>query len=184
MEDEPIPLYDGPPIARRTPLDAGIGQNAATPPANAAVRSRRRTARRECERTFVCFTNTDAGGRVDHAECPVLNISGRGMALFYDRHVARGARVLVQYRTVSLSPVRLTATVKGCVLSTDGRYQVGLQFDRPLAAEEMRPARCLPGRDVAPGIRARRWSEPREAARGNQLDDDSNAQDQSPPAVP
>jgi hypothetical protein len=175
LDDDPIPLYDGPPIGKTVPPEVGATGSPDAADAKSAVRSRRRGARRDCERTVVCFVHTGVDGRIDHAECPVINISKLGMALLYDRFVARGTRATVQFRTVSLSPVRVTACVRNCMPSGGECYRLGLQFDRPLAAEEMRPARCLPGRDVAPGIRARRWAGLCESERAGESPDEENA---------
>lgn len=184
MDSDPIPLYDGPPSGYLIHHTAQAAADDATSSGGRqAVRSRRRGARRECERTRVCLTVTEGDGRVDHAECPVVNISRSGMALHYDRRIVRGARVTIQYRTVSLSPVHVTAAVRHCVPAGPDRYQIGLSLDRPLAGEELRPARDLPGRDVAPGIRGRRFATNRgdAPAEGGPVTESRVVEDEPPP---
>lgn len=163
MFDEPIPLEDSDDPNAPIPLEETAGQSAIIVPeskADTSVRCRRRDVRRTQGSAALCLTLERASGRVDNAECPVLNISRTGVAIVFDQEVGVGASASVAYRSISGRPVHRGVTVRQCRPREDGHYDLGLQFDRPLQFDEARPARHGPGREVAPGIRARKLKPP------------------------
>jgi len=161
MDDEPIPLYEGELSGARI-----IPDRSSEAGETQTVRSRRKNPRKHCERVCVCFSPDDPSGRIEHVECPVLDLSAGGMAIEYDREFDVGVAGYVAYRTVSHQPVRINCTVRRCAAMENGHYLLGLKFDRQLRREELKPAKVIAGREVAPGIRTRKLracsgSEPR-----------------------
>jgi hypothetical protein len=153
MSEESIPLYDGELSGSAIiPDEEFVGDEA-----NVA-HSRRAVARRDCERVHVCFSAELDDDRVDHVECPVLNISKGGMAIEFDKPMRHGAKGSVSFRNVGNQPVRVNARVMRCAAQGKGRFILGLRFDRTLLVEECKPAYVRPGRDVSPGLRARKLS--------------------------
>jgi hypothetical protein len=151
MADETIPLWDG------EPSDAEIihphGSNGA---ATKAVRTRRRSPRRCYEGVHVCFSPDLPSGLLEHIECPVIDLSARGLAIEFDRRLEIGVTGYISYQTVSHQPVRVSCRVRRCSPLEDGHYRLGIRFDRNLRPEERMPAKVRPGREVSPGIRARK----------------------------
>lgn len=161
--DEPIPLDDSDDPNAPIPLEDAPEHSAIIVPESKAatsVRCRRRDVRRAQGSAVICFTLESASGRVENAECPVLNISRTGVAIVFDQDVSLGASASIAYRSISGRPVHRGVTVRQCRPREDGHYDLGLQFDRPLQFDEARPARHGPGREVAPGIRARKLKPP------------------------
>lgn len=165
-----IPLYDGEPSdakiiheTRRFGLPDGTsspGNDAGTRP----LRRKRRIPRAECTHIQVCFSPCDPAGRVEHVACPVFNISRAGFAIEFDRPLAVGVAAHIAYQTVGHRPIRVSCSVRHCQPIGGGRYRLGIALDRFLDREERRPAKTIPGREVAPGIRVRalrpRFEEP------------------------
>lgn len=158
MSDETIPLYDGElsgatiiPEGGAASAGSGTPSGTAQPP-----RPKRRNPRRPCHGVLVCFSPRLASGCVEHVLCPVLNISKGGIEIEYDREVATGAPASVAYRTISQRSVRVTGAVRHCSAVGNGRFRIGVELSRFLDCEELKPAKALPGRDVASGVRARK----------------------------
>ncbi|HWL93957.1 MAG TPA: PilZ domain-containing protein [Phycisphaerae bacterium] len=157
MADEPIPLYDGEPSGAIIRVDGanpgmfeGTGRRM-----SAGTQSRRRTTRRDCERIHVCLTPDEPEGRIESVECPVFDISKGGAALEFDRPLASGISCQIAYLTVSRRPVRVSGSVRHCRALGEGRFRIGIRFDRTLTVEELKPAKRREGWDIAPGVRAR-----------------------------
>ena len=98
--------------------------------------------------------------RPEYVECPLIDISERGLAIEFDQVVRVGVRGMIAYRTVSRRPVHISCGVRNCRPVGEGRYVVGIRLDRRLDFEERRPAKVVPGRPVAPGIQARKLRAP------------------------
>ncbi|GJQ25912.1 MAG: hypothetical protein HBSAPP02_09440 [Phycisphaerae bacterium] len=157
--DEPIPLDDSDDPNAPIPLEDAPEHSAIIVPESkraTSVRCRRRDVRRSQGSAMLCFSHETGSGRVDNAECPVLNISKTGVAIVFDHDVCVGTSASIAYRSISGRPVHRGVTVRQCRPRDDGYFELGLQFDRPLQFDEARPARHGPGREVAPGIRARK----------------------------
>jgi hypothetical protein len=152
-DDQPIPLDDG------NSSGAGIIHYA---PSNlgTTVRGRRASSRRICENMHICFSPEMPSGRIDHAECPLLSIAVGGIDIEYDQFLAIDTRARVAYRAATGRPVDVGCSVRRCDPRPEGRYCVGLKLDRKLLYEETKPARLGIGREVAPGIRARKLRSP------------------------
>ncbi len=161
MDADTIPLYDGEPsgakIIHETHRSESLDGHASTESAEAAgpLRHKRRTPRSECEHILVCFSPCDPSGRVEHVACPVFNISRGGFALEFDRALDVGVMGHISYLTVGHRPVRVSCSVRHCLAIGGGRYRLGIALDRYLDREERKPAKAIPGREVAPGIRTR-----------------------------
>ena len=158
--DEPIPLYDGESTGAEIIPEGGAPPDASGSPADGSTtkppRPKRRSPRWRSRGVLVCFSPRLASGRVEHVLCPLCNISKGGVEIEYDREVAAGAPASVSYRTISRRRVRVTGTVRHCSPMGDGRFRIGVDLCRHLDYEELKPATALPGRDVAPGVRARK----------------------------
>lgn len=151
--DEPIPLYDGEPSGATIIPEGGATTNDhQTPP----PRPKRRNPRRPCCSILVCFSPRLASGRVEHVLCPLCNISKGGVEIEYDGEVATGTSASVSYHTASRRCVRVTGTVRHCCEMDNGRFRIGIELNRFLDYEEIKPAKALSGREVAPGVRARK----------------------------
>jgi hypothetical protein len=155
MADEPIPLYDGE-LSGSVIIPDGPSGALGTP----TVRSRRVHKRRPGDGVCVCFSPTLFSGRVEHVECPVFNISAKGFAIEYDRKLEVGVTGYITYRTVSHQPVHVSCRVQRCSPLENGHFLVGLKLNRKLEIEETKPAKPRPGRDLAPGLRARKLHDP------------------------
>ncbi|QDV91777.1 hypothetical protein RAS2_28830 [Phycisphaerae bacterium RAS2] len=161
--DDSIPLDGSDDLNAPIPLEDAPEHSAIIVPESKAatsVRCRRREVRRTQGSAMICFTLERASGRVDNAECPVLNISRTGVAIVFDQEVNVGTSASIAYRSISGRPVHRGVTVRQCRPREDGLVELGLQFDRPLQFDEARPARHGPGREVAPGIRSRKLKPP------------------------
>ena len=149
-ETDSIPLVDDEPSGRV------IFPDRHTDVAGPTLRGHRSTARHDRRGFHVCFMPQDATERVERVECPVLDVSSTGMALVFDHALRVGQTARVIYRTVAYHLVRVTCRVRRCQAQSDGLFHIGLQFTRTLRAEELRPLKHRPGRDLVPGLRARR----------------------------
>lgn len=151
MSDEPIPLYDGELSGAKIIPDGakGVGQPTET-------RVKRQSPRHSFERVHVCFSPMYQSGRLEHVECPVIDLSESGLAIEYDRKLEKGVTGHISYRTISHQPVRVSCTVRRCAAMDNGHFEVGVQLNRRLRSEEMRPAKVRPGRELAAGVRARK----------------------------
>ncbi len=151
MSDEPIPLYDGE-LSGAKIIPEGA-ERVGQPP---ETRVKRQSPRHKFERVHVCFSPMYQSGRVEHVECPVIDMSESGLAIEYDRRLGKGITGHVSYRTISNQPVRVSCTVRRCAAMDNGHFEVGVQLNRRLRSEEMRPAKTRPGRELAAGVRARK----------------------------
>jgi len=159
MSEETIPLFDGEPTGASI-IQTGHGSiRGAT-----AVRCRRGSPRRACEHVHVCFTPHYSSGRIQHVECPAINISIRGFAIEFDEQVQKGTAGYLDYRTVSGRPVHVRCVVRRCAPLENGHYLLGLELDRKLQFDECKPARRGLGREIAPGMRPRKLREPSQVA--------------------
>jgi len=164
MSDDPIPLYDGEPsgatiIPEGGDVSAGTNDPKPGPDAqgqSCRVRGKRRNSRKTCQGVMVCFSPHTPAGRIEHVECPLRNISKGGVEVEFDREVAAGTTACVSYRTISRRCVRACGTVRHCAPIGNGRYKIGMELSRYLDAEELRPAKARPGRDVSPDVRTRK----------------------------
>ena len=158
--DEPIPLYDGEPSGASIIPDGGAPSDASGSPADGGraqlLRRKRRNPRRPSCGVLVCFSPRLAFGHVEHVLCPLHNISKGGVEIEYDREIETGSSASVSYLTISRRSVRITGTVRHCGAMDNGRFLVGVELSRFLDYEELKPAKALPGRDVAPDVRARK----------------------------
>ena len=154
-DDDPIPLEEssGSPII---PLGVPAGESADFQDTGTSVRIHRKQSRRSCTNTRVCFSPEFDSGKVDPTECPVINISAGGFALEFDRRLVVGQRGTITYRAENGRPVNVGCVTRQCIEQMDGLFRLGLKLDRKLQPEEMRPLRVAVGRDLAPGIRARK----------------------------
>lgn len=114
------------------------------------IRGKRHDARHHVENVLVCFSSHDASGRLDHADCPLVDVSREGVALVCDRRVTVGSRCFVSYRTISQQPVHIGGVVKNCARIDAARYRIGLLLDRHLQQDELKPAKARAGRSVSP----------------------------------
>ncbi len=151
MSDEPIPLYDGEPSGAKI-----IPDGAERAEQQVETRIKRQSPRRKYERVHVCFSPMYQSGRLEHVECPVIDMSECGLAVEYDRKLQKGVTGHISYRTISHQPVRISCTVRHCSEMDNGHFEVGVQLNRRLRSEEMRPAKVRPGRELAAGVRARK----------------------------
>lgn len=146
--EETIPLEEGSLSAPAIiPDRSGIGVQ---------LRGRRTSSRKSFEGVWVVFSPETRPGHVDHVECPLLDLSGVGIAVQYDRPLKAGVHARIAYRSVCDVPINVPCTVRRCVPLEGGGYRIGAQFDVKLRVENRRPARARPGRELVPGIRARR----------------------------
>lgn len=151
-ENDPIPLEEcsGQPIVNESAADD----------AHVSVRCRRKLPRRTHQNMRICFSPQFDSGKVDPTECPVVDISAGGFSIEYDRRIPLGLRGAITYRAESGLPVHIGCTVRHCVEQMDGLFRIGIKLDRRLQAAEMRPIRTTVGRELAPGIRARKLKQP------------------------
>jgi hypothetical protein len=156
MPDDAIPLYDGEPTGAKIIHQEQPSEGANT---QSAVRSKRSSPRKACDRVHVCFSLQRQLGRVEHIECPVVNMSAGGFAIEFDEALAVGVTGHIAYWTISHRPVRVSCSVRRCQPLDHGRYLLGIRLDRKLDFEERRPARIRAGRDVAMGLRPRKLRE-------------------------
>lgn len=147
-DDDPIPLDDSEPSAS---IIHQPSRDSVT-----SVRSQRKSARREFKNARICFIPEYASGKTDPAECPVINISATGLSIEFDRRVPIALRGTITYRSECGLPVHVGCVVRHCVEQMDGFFRLGIQLDRKLRPEESRPLRIAIGREIAPGIRARK----------------------------
>ena len=156
LDDDPIPLEEcsGSPFVSPNPPT----EKASPSPSGAAigVRLQRKQSRRSCTNTRVCFIPEFDSGKVDPTECPVIDMSAGGFSIEYDRRVANGQRGTIAYRSDSGLPVHVGCIVRHCVEQMDGLFRLGIKLDRKLRPGEMHPIRAAIGRELAPGIRARK----------------------------
>ncbi len=157
MANESIPLWDGESSGAEI-----IYEDPARIGGTSTLRSRRKSPRKDCERIHVCFSPDLPSGLVEHAECPVVNMSATGFAIEYDREIKPGIAAYISYQTVGHLPVRISCTVRRCKPLEGGLYVIGIQLDRKLEHVERRPVKVGPGREVFPGIRARKLRTPAE----------------------
>ncbi len=156
MSDEPIPLYDGEPSGAKIRHET-VGSSPSSPP----LRCRRSNVRKECDQVSVCFSVQLALGRVDHVECPVFDVSVKGVAIEFDKKVEPGIRGYISFWTLGHRSVRVGGCVRRCKALQDGRFLLGIELDRKLAREERSPAKKRPGREIAMGMRPRKLREMR-----------------------
>lgn len=162
---DPIPLVEGEPCAAIIlPPD---GRTSANEP---SVRGARDSVRHSYEGVSVCLSIQDGSGRVDHAECPVVDLSASGVGLLYDRRVEPGVTGHVSFRTIDQKPVRVACIIKRCRPIHDRLYELGIRFKRRLDRVEQRPQKLRPGRELASGIRPRKFDHS-----GHRLPQDSGA---------
>lgn len=155
MNDEPIPLYDGEPLATE------IIHHVCTPGgvSSQGVRPKRTKARTPTEKVHICFSPLLPEGHVDHVECPVVDMATDGIGVEYDRELKAGVTGHVAYRTVGRDSVRVSCHVGRCVPMDNGHFLIGLKLDRELRPEERKPAKVGAGREIAAGIRPRKLSD-------------------------
>ncbi|MCA9256449.1 MAG: PilZ domain-containing protein, partial [Phycisphaerales bacterium] len=114
------------------------------------LRGKRHDTRRHMDNVLVCLSTHDASGRLDHVDCPLIDISNEGLAVYYDRRVTIGSRCFVSYRTISHQPVHVGGVVKNCARIDASKYRIGLLLDRRLQQDELKPSRARPGKSVSP----------------------------------
>jgi hypothetical protein len=150
-DNESIPLEEcGGEATIHLPADARI-----------SVRCRRKLARHNYRNMMrICFSPQFDSGKVDPTECPVVDISAGGFSIEYDRRTPLGLRGTISYRADSGLPVHIGCTVRHCVEQMDGLFRLGIKLDRKLQVAELRPIRIAIGREIAPGIRARKLKQP------------------------
>lgn len=119
------------------------------------LRGRRDSARRVSKGVTVCFTPQDESGRVEHVECPLVDLSSSGLGLVYDKAIDAGRTCLIAFQTASHRLVRVHARVKRCISTGENRYEVGLRFTHRLTAEQQLIVKRRPGRDITVGSRMR-----------------------------
>ncbi|HVP12580.1 MAG TPA: PilZ domain-containing protein [Phycisphaerae bacterium] len=157
MSDEPIPLWDGELSGAKIIFQERQLQG---PSSSQTVRGKRSSPRRAGEGIHVCYSPQVQLGRVEHVECPVIDMSVGGLAIEFDQRLSVGVMGYVAYWTMSRQPVRVSCTVTRCEALGNGRFRLGLKLDRKLNFEERRPARMRPGRDLMPGVHPRKLREP------------------------
>lgn len=118
-------------------------------------RGRRDSARRVSKGVTVCFTPSDESGRVEHVECPLVDLSSSGLGLTFDKPIDLDRACEIAFQTASHRLVRVHARVKRCMQVGENRYEVGLQFTHRLTAEQQKIVRRRPGRDITIGSRMR-----------------------------
>lgn len=163
-DDESIPLCE--PSSAATPI-VHESSDMSSADRNRAIRGKRHNPRRPMENVHICFSLHDASGRLDHIECPLVDVSREGVAVICDRRTPVGMRCYVSYRTVSQQPVHVGGVVKNCAKFGVSRYRIGVLLDRHLQQEEQRPAKRRIGRSVSPTHQCRRL-------RDAECDDDGN----------
>ena len=144
---DPIELYDGE-IVSKVVLHESAREAAKT-------RGRRDSARRIAKGVTVCFTPQDESGRVEHAECPLVDLSSSGIGLVYDKEIDVDRACEIAYQTASHRLVRLHARVKRCICIGENRYELGLRFTHRITAEQQLIVKRRPGRDITIGSRMR-----------------------------
>lgn len=156
------------------PLEEGeILSHVILPDQNSAIqrdyhlRGHRDATRRRTEGATVCLTLQDQAGRVEHIECPVMDLSATGVGLVFDQEIEQGRSCQIAYQTASHRLVRLHATVKRCVQTGPGRFEIGLRFTHRLEADQLRIVRRRPGRDITIGARMRKLRLPESAGAVN-----------------
>lgn len=173
MSDAPIPLYDGEPSgAKIIHVDTGEQGRVDTE----TMRGKRGFARHTPKGINICLTVEHKSGKVEHVECPVVNMSATGIAVEFDQRLETGVTGCVAYRTISHQPVRVSCRVQRCQGLDSGRFLLALTLYRALSVEERRPAKPRPGRELAPGLRPRKLREPLL-----QQDGDSSGEPESHP---
>lgn len=166
MDNSPVPMDDLPPeagddhdapipLCEEAPSGSIIFPSPRAEPSASTVRGRRVSPRKSFERVWVLFSPEVRPGEIDHTECPIIDISAGGAAVQYDQLLKNDIKGYICYRSVCDMPIRIGFSVRRCV-ERDGGYLIGVQFDRKLRYEDRRPARIPPGREIVPGIRARR----------------------------
>lgn len=118
-------------------------------------RGRRDSARRVSKDVTVCFTPQDESGRVEHVECPLVDLSSSGVGLVYDKPIDVDRACDLAFQTASHRLVRVHARVKRCISISENRYEVGLRFTQRLTAEQQLIVKRRPGRDITIGSRMR-----------------------------
>ncbi|MFQ5423919.1 MAG: PilZ domain-containing protein [Phycisphaerae bacterium] len=151
MDSDTIPLEEGPASSRVLVPEAA---------ADRRVRGNRSATRWQCDDVVVCFSPVYQSGRVDHAECPVSEISATGMAVVFDRSLERGLPGSVAYRILGGRHVRAQCRVRTCTKIGESRYLLGLQFTRRRRSADLKPLKHRAGRDIAPGARPRKLCAP------------------------
>ena len=156
IDDDAIPLEDGEitgcQITPESRSDGGV---------MTTVRTKRKMARKNVGRSFLCFGATLAGGKTDQAACPIVDISTKGLAFEYDQEIKLQSKGFVAYRSVSGRPVHITCVVRRCIPMEGGRFLIGVLLDRKLQFDEIRPAQASPGREIAPNLRPRKLRDPK-----------------------
>ncbi len=120
------------------------------------LKGRRRSLRRACENVCVCFSPEHKSGRIDHVECPVLDISANGISILFDGPLEPGLSGRISYRAYGGRAVRIACSVRTCTEVEPGVFALGLNFVRGLSCQELRLAKRRSGREVAPGVRLRK----------------------------
>jgi hypothetical protein len=156
MTDEPIPLYDGEPSGAKIVHST---YERLSPADTQTAQSRRGSARRPQEGVFVCLTVEYKNGKVEHVECPVINMSASGVAVEFDQKVELGVTGAIQYSTISHQPVRTCCSITRCQPLDNGRFLLALKLNKPLSVEERRPAKLRPGRQLVSGLHSRKLRE-------------------------
>lgn len=156
--EERIPLYDGELSASAIVHEPEPAQE------SHPVRGRRAAPRKVIENAWVLFAPEEHLGPSDPSECPLVDISTTGFAIYYDRPLKGGVKGHVSYRSVMDIPIRVGFTVQRCQEVGEGIYLLGAKFVRKLRFEESRLAATRPGREVMIGTRARRIKLPVEIA--------------------
>jgi len=144
---EPIEMFDGEIVSKVILSESGLDAP--------RTRGRRDSARRIAKDVTVCFTPQDESGRIDHVECPLLDLSASGACLVFDKPIDVDRACQIAYQTASHRLVRLHARVKRCVAVGDNRYELGLRFTHRITAEQQLIVRRRPGRDINIGSRMR-----------------------------
>ena len=124
------------------------------------MRCKRSSPRHSADGIRVCFSPQVQLGRVEHVECPLINMSATGLAIEFDQRLGLGVMGYVAYWTMSRQPVRVSCTVRQCQPLENRRFLLGLKLDRKLTFDERRLAKMRPGRDLMPGVHPRKLREP------------------------
>lgn len=144
---EPIALVDGEIVSKVVLHESSLDRS--------RPRGRRDSARRVTKGVTVCFTPQDESGRVEHVECPLVDLSSSGIGLVYDKPIDVDRACQVAFQTASHRLVRVHARVKRCICIGESRYEVGLRFTHRITAEQQLIVKRRPGRDITIGSRMR-----------------------------
>lgn len=129
-------------------------------PETHALRGRRASPRMRYAGTRVLFSIATEQDRTDQADCPLVDISQRGIAVYYDHPLKPGVKGHVSFRSACDMPVRAALTVRRCIDVGEKLFLIGCQFDVKLRIEDRKPARGRAGPASLLGVSARKIREP------------------------